>query len=162
MENFKPIVKGETLTLEGGYMTNGKWCFQADWLESFPNASNLEIRKRIRETKLALVEARLAGKDVVRRGVAEVVRAVKLEDFRAVSLSEARAHKGYRHGKATEKTTVAMILAGGSKGSAALDADFYPALTWDSETVVMVRDSKTPIVLVKAGEIVGLLSPMKI
>ena len=161
MPKFKPVSKGESVKVEAGLATNGKWLFRCAWLDSVPNKDNRQLRGRVLKEKLSLVARRLEGEQVEERGVPLILKAVTLSDFRATDPTEAREITGYPHGKAEAGRQAVAFQLGGQKGPK-IDAEFFPALTWDPETRVLVRDPKAPIVLVKGGEIVAMFCPIQI
>jgi hypothetical protein len=157
--NFKKIRVSESVYAEDGFISNSScWVFSVEWLNQFPSRENLQLRKRAERVRTNTVTTRLQGSKVDTIGIQEVVKLVDLSTFRKAYLSETKQVMGFKGGDPFKHEAVALCI----RGAATLDIEFTPALYWDSEVTIMVRKNTDPVVIVKAGKIVGLISPIVI
>lgn len=158
MQKFKKLSKSENIFLESGYASNGKWLFNVNWLKSVASRGNIQVRNRVTKAQVEFVNKKLSSEYINTRPVSAVVSNVNLKAYRPVDLSEqVKVRQGYKHGKPDSFGTVAFQL--GTNGPC-IDAEFYPALLWDTETTAHVCGDTDPIVVLKAGEIVAMVAPL--
>lgn len=158
VNKFKEITGSMELHLESDYFSNRVWIFNAAWVNSLKHKSNLQLRNKLNKTRLNIVKAKLAGAETRTIGIDNVVSAVKLKEFKTVSVKDCIPIKGFERGDASKYGVVAFKIGNGP----AIDYQFFPALQWDSETTIHVNGKLDPIVITKNGAIVGMIAPLQL
>jgi hypothetical protein len=149
----------ETLALENGYVSNLKhWIFKINWLEAQENRGNIQLRNRVKALVVNTVTTRLTGNgDAAKTApISAILCHFNAVEFKPVSVADSTPVQGYYKGMPDRLETVAYRL-----GCITLDAEFFCALRWDSETVAHIRGPKDPVFVTnKAGEIVFVAVPL--
>ena len=155
---FKKIPDSLKVYTENGYAASALWLFNSDWLAAVACKSNRQLVSLVSRVRTETTLTKLRG-EYKNFGATRPLEVIDLSQFVAVSLSDAREIEGFRKGNAADFGLVAYKI-----GSCAIDAEFFHALLWDSSAVVMAHaDPKklAPLLIVKAGEIVGMISPIR-
>lgn len=160
---FKKIDKREPLALAEGFFTNREWVFKTDWLLAMKTKITIGLRAAIARKTLEVVNARLSGATVNLPTIQTLIQRIELSTYKRVVLTAETFTKkiGYRHGKFENKGVVAFTINAHRK-QINVDPEYFTALFFDATAEIHIRDEKSPIVILKNSEIVGLIMPLQI
>ena len=154
---FKKLAAKKPLYFESGYVSNGHFIFDIDWLLGLnPSDTSLgfkRLKTRILKERAAYVIARLSDTRIVTAQVVDCVNSFQVEEFRAAK--ECVFQSGYRNGNPENKGAVSMSFT--VSGSPRLDIEYAAACFFDPSAVVMVRDNRSPILLLSGSKVVGII-----
>lgn len=163
---FKKLYRDETIFLENGYATNGKWCVSVSWLGKHKRRDNMQLRRRVSAATVAAVTARLSGEEHATKPIREAI----LDKFPGdefsgkwspVDLSAAQPVEGYYRGNPERREIVAYQVPAADGKTVSLDAEYFCALLWDSALTLYVRGETDPIYATVTGEIVFVCAPLR-
>lgn len=157
---FKKISKSETVFVQGGLVSNRHWIISAAWLATLKRRRDLGMTalcKRVEKAQAAATLARLNDSSYPTHDLGAIVASFDLSEYRSAKALE--FHYGFIRGKADQYD--ACIVSFGVKGTPYLDVEYAAALYFSTDTAILVKDSKSPVLLQDAsGAIVAVLAPL--
>lgn len=162
---FKRLHKNDPLYCADGYFSNREFIFKCDWIAEMKTRITMGLRRVMQRKQVETVTAKLVGNDISKAALARVIAAANESfdkgQYRQVKLQSDSIRKefGFPHGR-LQKAVVAFILTHG-KIQVRVSPEYFTALFFDLNTTAYIKDETSPIIIKKAGEIVGLIAPMR-
>ncbi len=157
--------KNESVFLTEKFISCGPWLMDIKWLESCARTGSKETRmlvkpvlKLMQNTRTTRVIDLVSGNEIKHRDLSKLIPGKnELLGFEQVGVSSAAASVNI------VDFCIDSVSFGFSDVNVTVDAAYFPMLGFDNNAKVFIRGGQGihPIVMVKDGEVVGLLMPKR-
>jgi len=158
---FKKVLQSSPYHVNGEFSSNGHWLVRNDWALSLKKRRELGMIgfiNRITRGVTQFAVDRLQGREVLDPGFERLLDAVNLADYKPLNLSKIKPVMGYRKNDLENQQVVSVNFG---KNTPTLDVEYAPLCFFDSESETHFKDRYSPIVILKHGEIVAMLMPLR-
>lgn len=167
---FRKPTSAEKYYFGGGFVSNGIWAFNIQWLMAQVSPSSRALRNSIKTAVVKRTTERLGGvvfREDERLEAALESFASARPEYSVANKSKFRMIEGYERGNMSAHGPVAVRLKQGIE----IDIGFYAALSFDDTSEVLLTSSpvidKTmpqyPVLIVNSlNELVGVIMPQKV
>lgn len=158
---FKKLAKNGERYISDGYACNGVWLFKIDWLTNLKKDRStgiVALCNGIVKLQIAETIARLKGNRCNEVSLGHFVNNIDITNYKPLDLSTIDLKKGYFRGDLNAFNNCAMEFT--QPNTPIIDIEFSPALFFDGQAIVMFKDEKSPLVILKNNEIMAMLMPL--